>query len=269
MATAAAKLVADGVRPSEIAVLFRTNAQSEPLEQALAEAGVPYVLRGGERFFARREVREAIVLLRGAARAGDPALPLGEATREALSAAGWSLEPPSGTGAVRERWESLQALVALADELERGPARLHPERPGRRARRAGGGPARADRRGRHAGLAARGQGPGVGRRLPGRAQRGAAADQLRRGGDRGRGGAPAALRRRDPGPRAPAPVLVAVPHAGRPGQPQAVALPGRAPAGRPGHRRAGRSRRSHNGFRLEARQGQGHGDDLPHLRPGA
>jgi DNA helicase-2/ATP-dependent DNA helicase PcrA len=99
-------------------VLYRTNAQSEPLEQALAEAGVPYVLRGGERFFARREVRDAVVLLRGAARAADPAQPLGAATREALSAAGWSAEPPSGTGAVRERWESLQALAALADDLE-------------------------------------------------------------------------------------------------------------------------------------------------------
>jgi DNA helicase-2/ATP-dependent DNA helicase PcrA len=118
VATAAAKLVADGTRPSEIAVLFRTNAQSEPLEQALAEAGVPYLLRGGERFFARREVREAVVLLRGAARASDLALPLGEATREAMSAAGWSAEPPAGTGAVRERWESLQALVALADDLD-------------------------------------------------------------------------------------------------------------------------------------------------------
>ncbi len=117
VATSAAKLVADGTRPSEIAVLYRTNAQSEPLEQALAEAGVPYVLRGGERFFARREVRDAIVLLRGAARSADPGQPLGEATRDALSTAGWSLEPPSGTGAVRERWESLQALAALADEL--------------------------------------------------------------------------------------------------------------------------------------------------------
>jgi DNA helicase-2/ATP-dependent DNA helicase PcrA len=117
VATAAAKLVADGTRASEIAVLYRTNAQSEPLEQALAEAGVPYVLRGGERFFARREVRDAIVLLRGAARSADAAEPLGAVTRDALSSAGWSVEPPAGTGAVRERWESLQALAALADEL--------------------------------------------------------------------------------------------------------------------------------------------------------
>ena len=103
VATAAAKLMANGTRASEIAVLYRTNAQSEAFEQALAEAGVPYVLRGGERFFARREIRDAVVLLRGAARSADTPPGLGEATRDALSAAGWSPEPPAATGAVRER----------------------------------------------------------------------------------------------------------------------------------------------------------------------
>ena len=49
-------------------MLFRTNAQSEAYEQALADAGIPYLLRGGERFFEREEVREAVLLLRGAAR---------------------------------------------------------------------------------------------------------------------------------------------------------------------------------------------------------
>ena len=62
-------LIAAGIPTSEIAVLFRVNAQSEVYEQALAEAGVPYVLRGGERFFDRPEIREARLLLRGAARA--------------------------------------------------------------------------------------------------------------------------------------------------------------------------------------------------------
>jgi DNA helicase-2/ATP-dependent DNA helicase PcrA len=120
-ATAVAKrvkqLVAEGVRPREIAVLFRTNGQSEQLEQALADAGLAYVLRGGERFWARKEVREALMLLRGAARAGNDELPLGEETRGVLAAAGWSVTPPSAGGSLRERWESLQALAALADEF--------------------------------------------------------------------------------------------------------------------------------------------------------
>ncbi|UER54991.1 ATP-dependent DNA helicase UvrD2 [Kineosporiaceae bacterium SCSIO 59966] len=111
------ELVDAGTPASQVAVLFRTNAQSEPLEQALAAAGLGYVLRGGERFFARREVRDAVLVLRGAARADDGAAGLGEAVRDVLATQGWTPEPPSGTGAVRERWDSLQALVALGDTL--------------------------------------------------------------------------------------------------------------------------------------------------------
>jgi DNA helicase-2/ATP-dependent DNA helicase PcrA len=111
------KLIADGTRPREIAVLFRINAQSEPFEQALADAGLAYVLRGGERFFVRKEVREALMLLRGAARAGNEEHPLGEEVRGVLAAAGWSQQPPSAGGALRERWESLQALAVLSDEF--------------------------------------------------------------------------------------------------------------------------------------------------------
>ena len=112
-----ARLLADGTPASEIAVLYRTNAQSEPLEQALADAGIPYLVRGGERFFARKEVRDAVLLLRGAARATAEDAALGEAVRGVLATLGWSAEPPAGAGAVRDRWESLQALVALADDL--------------------------------------------------------------------------------------------------------------------------------------------------------
>ncbi|MFN0284529.1 MAG: ATP-dependent DNA helicase UvrD2 [Kineosporiaceae bacterium] len=114
------RLVAAGVRPSEIAVLFRTNAQAQPLESALADGGVPYLVRGGERFFQRKEVRDAVMLLRGQARAvasEEVADGLGEQVRAVLSATGWGQTPPTSGGAVRERWESLQALAVLADEL--------------------------------------------------------------------------------------------------------------------------------------------------------
>jgi DNA helicase-2/ATP-dependent DNA helicase PcrA len=112
------ELVEAGLRPREIAVLFRTNAQSEPLEQALADAGVAYLVRGGERFFARREVRDAMLLLRGAARSSTPGEEsLGSEVRAVLAATGWTAEPPTAGGAVRDRWESLQALAVLADEI--------------------------------------------------------------------------------------------------------------------------------------------------------
>lgn len=112
-------LVDGGARPAEIAVLFRINAQSEVYEQALSDLGVPYVVRGVERFFERAEVRQAVLLLRGAGRAGgeDPE-PLSGAVRAVLSGNGWSPAPPSGSGRAREQWESLAALAALADEYE-------------------------------------------------------------------------------------------------------------------------------------------------------
>ena len=119
VARAIRKLLESGCRPSEVAVLFRTNAQSEAYEQALTACGIPYLLRGAERFFERPEVREAILLLRGAARAdaqeGDT---LVDQVRGVLSGLGWSPQAPAGTGAVRDRWESLAALVRLAEDAQ-------------------------------------------------------------------------------------------------------------------------------------------------------
>ncbi|MFF0030903.1 ATP-dependent DNA helicase UvrD2 [Streptomyces avermitilis] len=116
-------LLASGVPAAEIAILFRTNSQSEIYEQALADAGVPYQLRGAERFFDRPEVRKAGVALRGAARFGgndtllDDAVDLPSQVRAVLSGEGWTSRPPAGSGAVRERWESLAALANLAQDF--------------------------------------------------------------------------------------------------------------------------------------------------------
>ncbi|MGW7454206.1 ATP-dependent DNA helicase UvrD2 [Streptomyces sp. NPDC054787] len=118
-------LIAAGVPAGEIAVLYRINAQSEVYEQALADAGVPYQLRGAERFFERQEVQKAILALRGAARSGgnDPLLDdiveLGSQVRAVLSSTGWTSEPPAGSGAVRDQWESVAALVRLAVDFAR------------------------------------------------------------------------------------------------------------------------------------------------------
>ncbi len=120
------ELIDAGTKASEIAVLFRTNGQSEAYEQALASAGIGYQLRGGERFFARKEVRDAILQLRAATRAvaEDSAKePLGQLVRDIVASLGYTDAAPHSGGALRERWESLAALVALADELamSRGP----------------------------------------------------------------------------------------------------------------------------------------------------
>jgi DNA helicase-2/ATP-dependent DNA helicase PcrA len=112
-----AELIAAGTPAREIAVLFRTNAQSEAYEEALAEAGVPYVVQGAERFFERAEVRQAMVALRSAVKSTPPGTPLVEAVVEALAATGWQRDQPPPGGAARERWEALAAIVALADEF--------------------------------------------------------------------------------------------------------------------------------------------------------
>ncbi len=116
VASRIAALVESGTRPRDIAVLFRINAQSADLEEALASQSIPVAVRGVERFFDRPEVREGITRLRGAARAGEGAGDLPAEVRAVLGSAGWSPERPRGVGAVRERWESLTALVTLADE---------------------------------------------------------------------------------------------------------------------------------------------------------
>jgi DNA helicase-2/ATP-dependent DNA helicase PcrA len=112
-------LTAQGVASNEIAVLYRTNGQSEPFETALAQVGVPFQVRGGRRFFTRREVRKAIALLRSAAAAGLPE-PVEDQVRGALEAAGWTPEAPTERGARREEWESLDALDRLAKEILAG-----------------------------------------------------------------------------------------------------------------------------------------------------
>jgi DNA helicase-2/ATP-dependent DNA helicase PcrA len=117
VATRIRRMIADGVPPSEIAVLFRVNAQSETYEQALTEAGVPYQVRGGERFFHRPEIRRAMSVVRMAgAGSGAPTTSLVDDVRAVLAPVGLTPDPPGGA-AQRAQWESLLALVELAEEL--------------------------------------------------------------------------------------------------------------------------------------------------------
>ena len=127
VAARAAELIRSGVPPREMAVLVRVNVQTERFEQALAEAGVPFQVRGTERFFERPEVRQAMGMLRAAA-ASAPAGPAGQAeaaasapaaaeVRHVLSGIGLTRKPPPGRGPARERWESLAALAQLAADF--------------------------------------------------------------------------------------------------------------------------------------------------------
>ncbi len=124
VAARARALLAAGVPASGIAVLVRINAETERFEQSLAAAGVPYVVRGAERFYERPVVRQALVLLRGAAR-GEAGDAMESGARDALPASvghvltgiGFTRVPPAGGAAARERWESLAAIAQLADDM--------------------------------------------------------------------------------------------------------------------------------------------------------
>ena len=114
-AQAIAAEIEAGVKPEDIAILYRINVQAAAIEAALEDAGVPFLLRGGTRFFDLREIKEAIMMLKGASLSivGEP---LFKTVSDVLRSLGWTQEAPETRGAVRDRWDSLNALMALAEE---------------------------------------------------------------------------------------------------------------------------------------------------------
>lgn len=111
--------IEDGTKPENIAVLYRINVQAAALEAALGDAGVPCLLRGSTRFFDLREVKEAIMMIKGASISitGEP---LFKTVSDVLRSLGWTQDAPETRGAVRDRWESLNALMGLAEEAPAG-----------------------------------------------------------------------------------------------------------------------------------------------------
>src|SRR5689334_20668543 len=125
-------LMTAGVPAREIAILVRVNDDTERFELALAEAGLPYVIHGAERFYDRPVVRQALVLLRGAARgetAGDSTDPMPVSVRHVLAGLGGpgghggagsppisggglgGVVPPGVSGTARESGGALAALA--------------------------------------------------------------------------------------------------------------------------------------------------------------
>ena len=109
-----------GDRASEIAVLVRTNAQTAVLERVLTDEEIPFRLFGGQAFFSRPEVRQALAGLHGAVVAGQHRAPLFQAVSDVLRERGWSLQPPRDPGPVLDAWRSLDAIMRLADAAPEG-----------------------------------------------------------------------------------------------------------------------------------------------------
>ena len=103
------------------------TARARPFESALAERGIPYLVRGGERFFSRKEVRDAIVLMRGAARSDDGSVPLPDLARDVLLGAGWTRQRahqrrgrPRAVGVLSRRWRCARRRPASPSTPRRG-----------------------------------------------------------------------------------------------------------------------------------------------------
>ena len=93
-------------RAREIAVMYRMNAQSRAIEESFLRYGIRYQLIGGTRFYARREVKDALAYLRILRSDTDsvsferiinvPARAIGDKTIEALRAAAAATDPETG-----------------------------------------------------------------------------------------------------------------------------------------------------------------------------
>jgi len=98
----------DGVRPGDVAVFYRANAQSRALEEVLVRVGLPYKVVGGTRFYERREIKDAVAYLRAIANPDDDV-----STRRILN------EPKRGLG---ERSEAMVAAFAERERISFGAA---------------------------------------------------------------------------------------------------------------------------------------------------
>lgn len=105
-----------GIKASQIAVLYRINGQSEPIEKALGDLGIDFQVRGGQRYYNRSDVMSAIRLVR--AEASSPSnKPLYESVTALVRSLGWQSVRPEESGAKLESWEALNHFVEIAEEL--------------------------------------------------------------------------------------------------------------------------------------------------------
>ncbi|MFN3337653.1 MAG: ATP-dependent helicase, partial [Thermomicrobium sp.] len=126
VATEIARLVTRGeARYQDIAVLYRINAQSRPLEEALVRRQIPYQVVGGVRFYERKEVKDALALLRVLANPQDWV-----SLRRVLSETALGQKIGEKTLQLLEQWglrhgrSPADALPALVGELDREPPEL-------------------------------------------------------------------------------------------------------------------------------------------------
>lgn len=119
VAEAIAEAVRGGTDPRDIAVLYRSHAQSAALLSALARQSIAATVLGGRKFFDLPEVRQALMALRAASVAP---LETGflATVRDVLRSVGLTDDPPAAGGALRDAWEARAALLRVAEEAPEG-----------------------------------------------------------------------------------------------------------------------------------------------------
>lgn len=111
------RLLGTGTKLRDIAILFRTNSQSALFEAELSNRGIAFTLRGTERFFERPEIKSAVLALRTAIALPNNK-PLESFVRDICANLGWKPTMPLQGRSAQETWESLNALVDMAQDLQ-------------------------------------------------------------------------------------------------------------------------------------------------------
>ncbi|MFO1345506.1 MAG: 3'-5' exonuclease [Rhodocyclaceae bacterium] len=130
-------LIREGISRNQIALLYRSNAQSRVLEHQLFTAGIPYRVYGGLRFFERQEIKHALAYLRLIANPDDdtafarvvnfPARGIGARSQENLQAAAHQANSSLYNAAASltgKAGASVGAFIRLVEELRRDTDKL-------------------------------------------------------------------------------------------------------------------------------------------------
>ncbi len=106
--TIASLTLTDEISPGDVAIMYRTNAQSRPLEEAFLRAGLPYRLVGAQRFYGRREVKDIVAYLR-----------LIQNPADQVSLLRVLNTPPRGIGT-----KTVETLLAVSDQTSEPPGSI-------------------------------------------------------------------------------------------------------------------------------------------------
>ncbi|MDO4928931.1 MAG: ATP-dependent DNA helicase UvrD2 [Corynebacterium sp.] len=113
-----AELIKAGHNPSEIAILYRSNFQSQRYEEALTQHNIAYTVQGEQRFFDRPAVREAMSVLMRAGNRPPPNMPMENMLRKLFEGIGHTTEKPTGRQQL-QRWHALETLIDISMEYNR------------------------------------------------------------------------------------------------------------------------------------------------------